>query len=69
MNTIKLGIALLITGFILIFAGALFSGAKFGGVVMIGPVPLVFGTSPEMTVVSIILAIILMILYFMKRRR
>jgi uncharacterized membrane protein len=44
MNTIRLGIAVVIMGFIMIFAGALFSGAQFGGVVMIGPVPLIFGS-------------------------
>jgi uncharacterized membrane protein len=63
MNTIRLGIALVIMGFIMIFAGALFSGAQFGGVVMIGPVPLIFGSSPGMNVISMVLAIILMILY------
>jgi uncharacterized protein (TIGR00304 family) len=62
------GIALVIMGFIMIFAGALCSGAQFGGVVMIGPVPLIFGTSPGMTVISMVLAIILMILYLILRR-
>jgi uncharacterized membrane protein len=41
MNTIRLDIAVVIMGFIMIFAGALCSGAQFGGVVMIGPVPLI----------------------------
>lgn len=69
MNIVKLGVVLILAGFVCIFAGAAFHGAEFGGVVLIGPVPLVFGSSPEMTVISILLAIILMVLYFIFWRR
>ncbi|GAB6147931.1 TIGR00304 family membrane protein [Stetteria hydrogenophila] len=69
--------ALVILGFILIFVGvalifigtlalAFSSGregkAEAGGVVLIGPIPLVFGTSWRATIIASIVAVVLMVL-------
>jgi uncharacterized protein (TIGR00304 family) len=36
-------------------------GKKFGGVVLVGPIPVIFGSDKKMTAIVIILAIILMV--------
>lgn len=36
--------------------------AEVGGVVMIGPVPIIFGTSWKMAIIAIVLAIVLMVI-------
>jgi uncharacterized protein (TIGR00304 family) len=64
------GVALIIFGFLLTFAGILYStmtGSKTqvrgGGVVFIGPIPIVFGTDKKMAFAVAVLAVILMLLY------
>jgi uncharacterized membrane protein len=63
-------------GWLLIAAGVLLIGASFfqapgqvssgfGGVLLIGPIPIAFGSSPEMAVAAMILAIALMVLSFL----
>jgi uncharacterized protein (TIGR00304 family) len=60
-------------GWVLIAAGVFLIGASFfqsseqvsssfGGVLMIGPIPIVFGSSPEMAIFAMLLAVVLMIL-------
>jgi len=42
----------------------------FGGVILIGPIPIVFGSSPEMALASMLLALlILSFSYLLMRRR
>lgn len=57
-------IALIIFGFIFLSFGT-FSDTTFGGLVMIGPIPIAFGSSPYMTALSMMAGIVLMLLYFM----
>ncbi|MEM3608613.1 MAG: DUF131 domain-containing protein [Candidatus Bathyarchaeia archaeon] len=68
MNMIQLGIALIFIGFILVFAGIIVwllspLGRKIrgGGIVMIGPLPLIFGTDKESVKILLLLAIILIL--------
>ncbi len=61
------GIILIFIGFMMIFLGALMSAGEHGeveggGVIMIGPIPIVFGTQRGATL-AMILAIILMLLW------
>ena len=62
------GIALILIGFLLVFIGTLisaFSGegdVDGGGVIMIGPIPIVFGTGRGATL-AMVLAVILMALW------
>jgi len=60
------GMALILVGFILVFIGILISAAhgetevEGGGVIMIGPIPIVFGTNRNAATLAMVLAVILM---------
>jgi len=62
---IAIGIALIFIGFILVTAGIFFSTSAGevhgGGIIMIGPIPIVFGTDRESATLLIVLAIILIV--------
>jgi len=66
MNSmIAIGIALIFIGLILVAAG-IFSSTSVGevhggGIIMIGPIPIVFGTDRESATLLIVLAIILIV--------
>jgi uncharacterized protein (TIGR00304 family) len=67
------GIIAIFIGFILIFIGTFLQGTasktgevKTGGVILIGPIPIIFGNDTGSIITVVILAIILMILaYFL----
>lgn len=64
-----IGMGLIIIGIIIIMMVALYGAlkggeAKYGGVIMIGPFPLIFGSDREAVKIAIIGAIILMVLAF-----
>ncbi len=65
----KLGISLILVGFACVFIGAMLNNADVGGVIMIGPVPIAFGTSPGITIIAMGMALLLMLVYFMLWRR
>jgi uncharacterized protein (TIGR00304 family) len=71
MKLIKTGTILIIIGFAAVFIGTLFSTQKanIGGLIMIGPIPIAFGTSPELTIIAMLLGILLMILFFVIEKR
>ncbi len=63
------GTGLVVIGFLLIFIGALISSlgggeVEGGGVIMIGPIPIVFGSGRAATL-AMILAVILMVLWIL----
>ncbi len=71
MNRIaRTGILLIFIGFVLVFTGVVMSGvdADFAGLVMIGPIPIVFGTSPGITLIAMFTGLLLMLVYFMSGR-
>ena len=70
-NIIKLGIILILIGFVLVLIGAVLSAsnATFGGLIMIGPIPIAFGSSPEITVVAMVIGLFLMLMFFILGRR
>jgi uncharacterized membrane protein len=50
-----LGLALIVIGFAVLFlAGTGSSSSSFGGVIFIGPVPIVFGTGPSAGILALI---------------
>jgi uncharacterized protein (TIGR00304 family) len=64
------GFTLIILGFVIVFAAILImlirttplkKKARGGGIVMIGPIPIIFGTDKETMKLLILLAIVLMI--------
>lgn len=75
MLSIELGLTFFILGFILIFIGIILSTitkimgeegeakVEGGGVVLIGPIPIAFGTSGKWVVIALILALALMVVY------
>ena len=65
---VELGFLLIFIGFILVFLAILLSMIKMGGkvegggVVLIGPFPIVFGTSKNMAKIALLIAIIVIII-------
>ncbi|AEH24303.1 TIGR00304 family membrane protein [Pyrococcus yayanosii] len=65
-----LGIVLILVGFLLVFIGTMMSAlsgeseVEGGGVIMIGPIPIIFGTQRGATL-AMVLAIVLMVLWFL----
>lgn len=57
---------LIFTGFLLVFLGTLMSAStaevEGGGVIMIGPIPIVFGTGRGV-IIAMVLAVLLMVLW------
>jgi len=65
----KLGYALTMVGIASLLVGAIMAGGEFGGFVMIGPIPVAFGSSPQMTVMAMCLGLIIMLLYVIAWRK
>jgi uncharacterized protein (TIGR00304 family) len=70
-DIIKIGLGLILAGFTLVFTGFILSArnANFAGLVMIGPIPIVFGSSPGITLIAMVIGLFLMLAYFMLGRR
>lgn len=70
-DIIKIGLALILTGFALVFIGFILSAqnANFAGLVMIGPIPIAFGSSPGITLIAMVIGLLLVLTYFMLGRR
>ncbi|RLF94240.1 hypothetical protein DRN45_03775 [Thermococci archaeon] len=66
---------ILFLGFVLIFIGIFlillysFSSVdvKAGGIVMIGPIPIIFGNDRSLILISVILSLILMVMFLLNR--
>ncbi len=64
---IMLGVVVLIVGFLLILVSAIASGrseVRGGGVLLVGPIPIVFGSDAQTAKWLIVLAMVLTILAF-----
>ncbi len=65
------GIMAVLLGMLLIFIGTALQalsrteGVRAGGVIMIGPIPIIFGTDKTFLLVAIVLAIVLMVLAYL----
>ncbi|AFV24650.1 hypothetical protein Mpsy_2446 [Methanolobus psychrophilus R15] len=72
-NALKTGIILLFIGFILVFLGTLFSSGEsnsgFGGLILIGPIPIAFGSSPAITSTMLWAGVVLAFVYLFMYRR
>lgn len=74
---LKVGVAITFIGFIIVFLGVILTmlqhseGNQMGGLIMIGSIPIVFGSSPEITVnmlgLGLLVAILYLFLWKMKR--
>jgi uncharacterized membrane protein len=73
-GALVLGFLLVFIGVIVLVVAALFSGGfgSVGGVVFIGPIPIVFGAGPDanwLIVISIILSVVTLALFLIYTRR
>lgn len=71
MDLVTAGLLLVIAGFAVVVV-SMFSGAaggktevKGGGVVMIGPIPVIFGSDAKWASVAVVLAIVLILVYLL----
>ncbi len=69
----KIGLLLIAAGFLFVIISIIQtamqsssgqSNTGFGGVIMIGPIPIAFGSSPQLATASMLVAIALMIISF-----
>ena len=72
-NLITLGILFVLLGFILVFIGSL-TGAKTGEskvavVGLLGPIPFGFGNDKRLFVITLVVAVILMVIWFILAKR
>lgn len=72
-DLVLMGMVIILAGFLVVFLATAMSGGqsgdgerrtgvKGGGVVMIGPIPIVFGSDAKWAAVAIALAIVLMVI-------
>jgi uncharacterized protein (TIGR00304 family) len=73
-DLVTLGTLVIIAGILVVFLATIFASrsrgdeekeveeVKGGGVIMIGPIPIIFGTDPKWAVVAMVLAIVLIVL-------
>ncbi|HEV2389594.1 MAG TPA: DUF131 domain-containing protein [Nitrososphaerales archaeon] len=70
---ILIGIGIILVGFLIVFLATAMSGepsegrerrsgVRGGGVIMIGPIPIVFGSDARWTSIAMVLAIVLIVL-------
>ncbi len=72
IDYVFIGIALVFMGLSLLAISGISSGnVQYGGVVIIGPFPIVFGSSPSMAIFGIVFAlfVIMFMLFIMIARR
>ena len=64
----EIGLLLIAMGFLAVLASVLQSAvqgcASYGGVILIGPIPIVAGSNPQMAVISMFMAAVLMIISY-----
>ncbi len=69
------GFAIIVVGIVLVFLAVALGGGgsgSVGGVIFIGPFPIVFGAGPDamwLIVVGLVLAVLMFVLFFVLRRR
>jgi uncharacterized protein (TIGR00304 family) len=73
---LRVGTTVIFIGFIILLLGIILTiiqhpaSSQMGGLIMIGPIPIVFGSSPEITTNMLVLGFIVSILYiFLWKKR
>jgi uncharacterized protein (TIGR00304 family) len=73
LDLVLIGIGIILVGFLVVFLATAVSGrsqgqgeeqnrVRGGGVIMIGPIPIVFGTDAKWASIAMVLAIVLIVL-------
>ena len=71
MDLVTSGLLLIIAGFAVVMVSLISRGSgtktevKGGGVVMIGPIPIIFGSDAKWASVAMVLAIVLILVYLL----
>ena len=71
MDLVTSGLLLIIAGFAVVMVSLISRGSgtktevKGGGVVMIGPIPIIFGSDAKWASVGLVLAIVLILVYLL----
>ncbi len=74
-DIIRIGSLLAVIGVVLLFSGVFLSAiqnsssGEFGGLVLIGPVPIVFGSSPQVTTTMMYVGLFVFLIYLFLWRR
>ncbi|MCQ6962803.1 TIGR00304 family membrane protein [Methanolobus chelungpuianus] len=72
-NLLKTGFFLVFLGFLLLFLGTLLSAGQgngdFGGLILIGPIPIAFGSSPGITSTMMWAGLVIALVYLVVLRR
>jgi uncharacterized membrane protein len=73
LTALFVGFAVIVVGVVLVVLAPLLGGssASVGGVVFIGPFPIVFGAGPSaawLMVISLVIAVLMLVLFFVWRR-
>ncbi len=71
---LMIGFAILIAGFALIIISSLAGGgsANVGGVIFIGPFPIVFGAGPDaiwLVLISLVISVVMIVIFVLMRRK
>jgi uncharacterized protein (TIGR00304 family) len=63
-----IGLSLIVMGFLVLLAGMVQEfgqgSASYGGVILVGPIPIIIGSSPQMAIISMLMAAVLMIISY-----
>lgn len=76
VDLVFIGLGIILVGFLIIFLATATSGktsdegerrtdVRGGGVIMVGPIPIIFGSDAKWASVAIILAIVLIVIVFL----
>jgi|Deesub1362A_J573_1020465.scaffolds.fasta_scaffold00049_81 uncharacterized protein (TIGR00304 family) len=68
-DLIVFGIALIIIGLSILTISSYGGNAEYGGIILIGPFPIVFASSPDMAVLSLMAGVIMILLVMFFRMR
>ncbi|AEA46372.1 TIGR00304 family membrane protein [Archaeoglobus veneficus] len=63
-DKIFMGLVIMSLGFAMLALSSLSEHAEVGGVVIIGPIPIVIGSSPEMAFLGIVMAVVMLLLAY-----
>ncbi len=71
---LMIGFAIVIAGFALIVISSLVGGgsANVGGVIFIGPFPIVFGAGPDavwLILISLVISVVMIVIFVLMRRK
>ena len=74
ITLLMFGFAIVIMGVLLIVVASLLGGgsASVGGIIFIGPFPIVFGAGPDavwMIAISIVISVVMIVVFVLMRRR